>query len=151
MWAKVAYVRRPMPHRLRPTPRRRFHSGRPLREKAAHPPPSYQISKSTVILADPHQPGRTRRAPGLLSSFLSRLVMQQLLYALFVLALFTFFLVMPKRRAMPPPPPPPGSGDDGGGEPHDPGLPDLDLPPGISRPTSDWEPDYNRPRRPVEA
>jgi hypothetical protein len=49
-----------------------------------------------------------------------------------------------------PPPPPPSDGDDGGGEPHEPGLPDLDLPPGISRPINDWEPDYNR-RRPVEA
>ncbi len=76
--------------------------------------------------------------------------MHQLLFALVMLAVFTLFMVVPKRGTLPPPPP--SSGDDeGGGEPHDPGLPDLDLPPGISRPTSDWEPDYNRPRRPVEA
>ncbi|WP_094123214.1 hypothetical protein [Hymenobacter coccineus] len=52
------------------------------------------------------------------------------------------------RGAAPPrgAPPPPPDGDDDGGEPHDPGLPDLDLPPGISRPINDWEPDYNRPR-----
>ncbi len=75
--------------------------------------------------------------------------MYQLLCAVFMLALFTFFLVLPKRRRVPPPPPPSAGGDDGGGEPHDPGLPDIDLPPGISRPINDWEPDYNR-RRPVE-
>ena len=75
--------------------------------------------------------------------------MHQLLFALVMLAVFTLFMVVPKRRTLPPPPP--SSGDDeGGGEPH-PGLPDLDLPPGISRPINDWEPDYNRPRRPVEA
>jgi hypothetical protein len=74
--------------------------------------------------------------------------MHQLLCAVFLLAVFTFFLVLPKRRRVPPPPPPSAGGDDGGGEPHDPGLPDIDLPPGISRPINDWEPDYNR--RPVE-
>ena len=52
---------------------------------------------------------------------------------------------MPRRRRAVPPPPP-HDGDDDGGEPHDPGLPDLDLPPGISRPINDWEPDYNRRR-----
>ena len=50
------------------------------------------------------------------------------------------------RHRWPTPPPPPSGGDDGGGEPSDPGLPDLDLPPGISRPISDWEPEYNRRR-----
>jgi hypothetical protein len=75
--------------------------------------------------------------------------MHQLLFALLMLATFTLFMVVPKRRTLPPPPPSSGD-DDGGGEPHDPGLPDLDLPPGISRPINDWEPDYNRPRRPVE-
>ena len=74
--------------------------------------------------------------------------MHQLLCALFLLAVFTFFVVVPKRRRVPPPSPPSSGGDDGGGEPHDPGLPDIDLPPGISLPINDWEPDYNR--RPVE-
>lgn len=71
-----------------------------------------------------------------------------MLFALLMLAVFTLFMVVPKRRLLPPPPP--SSGDDEGGEPQGPGLPDLDLPPGISRPINDWEPDYNR-RRPVEA
>lgn len=71
--------------------------------------------------------------------------MHQLLCALLMLAIFTFFLVVPKRRSLPPPPPS-SDGDDGGGEPYDPGLPDLDLPPGISPPINDWEPEYNRPR-----
>ncbi|WP_345222091.1 hypothetical protein [Hymenobacter koreensis] len=44
--------------------------------------------------------------------------------------------------------PPSADNDDDGGEPLDDGLPDLDLPPGISRPINDWEPEYNR-RRPV--
>jgi hypothetical protein len=70
--------------------------------------------------------------------------MHQLLCAVFLLAVFIFFLVVPRRRAVPPPPP--SDGGDGGGEPSDPGLPDLDLPPGISRPISDWEPEYNRRR-----
>ena len=74
--------------------------------------------------------------------------MHQLLFALVMLAVFTLFMVLPGRRRVPPPPPP-SDGDDGGGEPSEPGLPDLDLPPGISRPINDWEPDYNR-RRPVE-
>ena len=65
-----------------------------------------------------------------------------------MLAVFTLFSALPKRRRRPPTPPP-SSDDDGGGEPHEPGLPDLDLPPGISRPINDWEPDYNRRRVPV--
>ena len=75
--------------------------------------------------------------------------MQHIAFVLAVLAAFTLFLLMPRHRRLAPPPP--AGDDDGGGEPHEPGLPDLDLPPGISRPISDWEPDYNRPRRPVEA
>ena len=75
--------------------------------------------------------------------------MHQLLFALVMLAVFTMFTVLPKRGRRVPPPPPPSDGDDGGGEPLEPGLPDLDLPPGISRPINDWEPDYNR--RPVKA
>jgi hypothetical protein len=71
--------------------------------------------------------------------------MYQLLYAVAFCAFFVFMLVMPRRHATPPPPYPP-DGDDEGGEPHDPGLPDLDLPPGISRPINDWEPEYNRRR-----
>jgi len=71
--------------------------------------------------------------------------MYHLLYAVAFCAFFVFLLVVPRRRAVPPPPSPP-DGDDDGGEPHDPGLPDLDLPPGISPPINDWEPEYNRRR-----
>ncbi|MEJ7661530.1 MAG: hypothetical protein WKG07_19050 [Hymenobacter sp.] len=77
--------------------------------------------------------------------------MHQLLFALVMLAAFTLFMVVPTPPRTLPPPPPAVGRRRGGGEPHEPGLPDLDLPPGISRPISDWEPDYNRPRRPVEA
>jgi hypothetical protein len=70
--------------------------------------------------------------------------MYQLLYAVAFCAFFVFLLVLPRRRHAPPPPP--AGGDDEGGEPHDTGLPDLDLPPGISPPINDWEPDYNRRR-----
>ncbi len=70
--------------------------------------------------------------------------MYQLIYAVALCAVLLFVLTVPRRRVGPPPPPP--DSDDDGGEPHDPGLPDLDLPPGISRPINDWEPDYNRPR-----
>jgi len=70
--------------------------------------------------------------------------MFSLIYAAAFCAFFLFVLVLPRRRRVLPPPPPP-DGDDGG-EPRDPGVPDLDLPPGISRPINDWEPDYNRPK-----
>ena len=71
-----------------------------------------------------------------------------LLY-LFVALLFTgLLLALPRRRFRHPPTP---DSDDDGGEPLDDGLPDFDLPPGISHPVSDWEPDYNRrPNLPVE-
>ncbi|UYZ63009.1 hypothetical protein [Hymenobacter weizhouensis] len=69
--------------------------------------------------------------------------MTSLVYLLVVLALVTLLLVLPRRRFRHPPAP---DNDDDGGEPLDDGLPDLDLPPGISRPINDWEPDYNRPR-----
>lgn len=70
--------------------------------------------------------------------------MFSLIYAAAFCAFFLFVLVLPKRRRRVLPPPPPPDGDDDGGELHDPGLPDLDLPPGISRPINDWEPEYNR-------
>jgi len=52
-----------------------------------------------------------------------------------------YFMVMPKRRYKNPPS---EGNDDDGGEPIDHDLPDLDLPPGISLPTNDFEPDYNK-------
>lgn len=73
--------------------------------------------------------------------------MISLVYTLVVLGILAYFMVMPRRRFQRPPFP---DNDDDGGEPLDDGLPDLDLPPGISRPINDWEPDYNRrPRTPV--
>ena len=69
--------------------------------------------------------------------------MFSLVYAVAFCALFLFVMALPHRRRVVPPPPP-SDGDDDGGEPHDPGLPDLDLPPGISRPINDWEPEYNK-------
>ncbi|KAA9338563.1 hypothetical protein F0P96_06955 [Hymenobacter busanensis] len=71
--------------------------------------------------------------------------MISLVYTLVVLTILAYFMVMPRRKYSRPPS---ADNDDDGGEPLDDGLPDLDLPPGISRPINDWEPDYNR-RRPV--
>lgn len=56
-----------------------------------------------------------------------------------VFAILLYFMVMPRRNTRKPP-----QGDDEGGEPLRDGLPDLDLPPGISRPLNDWEPDYSQ-------
>lgn len=72
--------------------------------------------------------------------------MLSLLYSAFVLLALTYFLVIPKHRPLPPPTP---DNRDDGGEPLDDDLPDLDLPPGISRPISNFEPDYHQPRRPT--
>lgn len=69
--------------------------------------------------------------------------MISLVYTL-VVAVLAYFILAPRQRSQHPP-----DGDDDGGEPLDDGLPDLDLPPGISRPINDWEPDYGRPSTPV--
>jgi hypothetical protein len=68
-----------------------------------------------------------------------------LLYLFVALVFVGLLLAFPRRHQRIPPTP---DSDDDGGEPLDDGLPDFDLPPGISRPINDWEPDYNR--RPVE-
>ncbi|MCC3157601.1 hypothetical protein LJ737_10150 [Hymenobacter sp. 15J16-1T3B] len=74
--------------------------------------------------------------------------MISLIYSLVVLTILAYFMVMPRPT---PSRPPTSDNDDDGGEPLDDGLPDLDLPPGISRPINDWEPDYGRrPVRPRE-
>ncbi|TGD81253.1 hypothetical protein [Hymenobacter wooponensis] len=70
--------------------------------------------------------------------------MNIIVYMLVVLAILVYFLLSPRRRFRQPPSP---DNDDEGGEPLDDGLPDLDLPPGITRPINDWEPDYGRPTR----
>ncbi|MCC2548433.1 hypothetical protein LJY25_18445 [Hymenobacter sp. BT175] len=71
--------------------------------------------------------------------------MINLVYLFAVLFILVYFLLMPRRRYLRPPAP---DNDDDGGEPLDDGLPDLDLPPGISRPINDWEPDYGTPYTP---
>ena len=56
-------------------------------------------AKVPGVVAQPRRPLFRAVAPG-------PFVMQQLLYTLFLLAVFTFFAVLPKRRRVPPPPPP---------------------------------------------
>ncbi len=71
--------------------------------------------------------------------------MLSLLYSALVVALLGYFLVLPRQHSLPPPA---TDNSDEGGEPLGDDLPDLDLPPGITRPISDFEPDYHRPRQP---
>ena len=73
------------------------------------------------------------------------MTLTSLLYLFVALVFIGLVLVLPRRRMRQPPTP---DNDDEGGEPLGDGLPDFDLPPGISRPINDWEPDYNR--RPVK-
>lgn len=74
--------------------------------------------------------------------------MISLFYSLVVLAMLAYFAVIPRKRFQRPSS---GDNDDDGGEPLQDDLPDLDLPPGISLPINDFEPDYNRrgPRKPA--
>ena len=65
-----------------------------------------------------------------------------LLYTFAVLTILAYFIVMPRRKYNRPSS---EGSDDDGGEPIGLDLPDLDLPPGISLPVSDFEPDYNKP------
>jgi len=67
--------------------------------------------------------------------------MISLFYTFAVLMIVAYFMVRPKRRYKNPPS---EGNDDDGGEPIDYDLPDLDLPPGISLPINDFEPDYNK-------
>jgi len=64
--------------------------------------------------------------------------MIHLVLTILVFSILLYFIVAPKPDYRKPP----QNGDDGG-EPNYDGLPDLDLPPGISRPLNDWEPDYS--------
>jgi hypothetical protein len=74
--------------------------------------------------------------------------MISLIYSFVVLAMLAYFAVIPRRRFQQPPS---GDNDDDGGEPLEDDLPDLDLPPGISLPINDFEPDYNsrKPQKPA--
>ncbi|KAA9333689.1 hypothetical protein [Adhaeribacter soli] len=69
--------------------------------------------------------------------------MISLFYSLVVLAMLVYFAVIPRKRYQLPPS---GDSDDDGGEPLEDDLPDLDLPPGISLPINDFEPEYNKPK-----
>jgi hypothetical protein len=69
--------------------------------------------------------------------------MISLFYSFVVLAMLAYFAVLPRKRFNRPPS---GDSDDDGGEPLEDDLPDLDLPPGISLPVNDFEPDYNKPK-----
>ena len=73
--------------------------------------------------------------------------MISLFYSIVVLAMLAYFAVIPRKRFQRPSS---GDNDDDGGEPLQDDLPDLDLPPGISLPINDFEPDYNRrgPKKP---
>jgi hypothetical protein len=66
------------------------------------------------------------------------------LAVLFIIICYVIYIINPLPK-------PPNNEDDEGGDPIDNGLPDLDLPPGISRPLNDWEPDYKlrTPRKPA--
>ncbi|WP_051359680.1 hypothetical protein [Adhaeribacter aquaticus] len=68
--------------------------------------------------------------------------MISLFYTAVVLLILAYFMVMPKRNYNNNRPS--EGNDDDGGEPVGYDLPDLDLPPGISLPINDFEPDYNR-------
>ena len=72
--------------------------------------------------------------------------MVSILYSLFVLALVACFAFMPKKHFFRPPS---KGNDDDGGEPLQDDVPDLDLPPGITLPINDFEPDYNKPKTPL--
>ena len=71
--------------------------------------------------------------------------MLSILYSVVLLLILAYFVLLPSYRSQPPR----STSSEDGGEPVPDDVPDLDLPPGISLPTSDWEPDYSQPRRPA--
>jgi hypothetical protein len=66
-----------------------------------------------------------------------------LFYTCVLVTLLACYMVVPKKTYRKPPS---EDSDDEGGDPMDTDLPDLDLPPGISLPINDFEPEYNKPR-----
>lgn len=72
--------------------------------------------------------------------------MLSLFYSALVLAFLMYFLLLPARMPIQPPA---SDNSDDGGEPLGDDLPDLDLPPGITLPINDYEPDYRQPRQPT--
>jgi len=67
-------------------------------------------------------------------------MMISILYTLALLTILAYYAFAPQKRFKKPPF---TDNDDDGGEPLGDDLPDLDLPPGISLPINDYEPEYN--------
>ncbi|WP_242926765.1 hypothetical protein [Pontibacter vulgaris] len=67
-------------------------------------------------------------------------MMISLLYTLALLTILAYYAFAPRQHYRRPPS---TDSDDDGGEPLGDDLPDLDLPPGISLPINDFEPDYD--------
>jgi hypothetical protein len=67
-------------------------------------------------------------------------MMISLLYTLALLTILAYYAFSPRKKFNRPPS---NDSDDDGGEPLGDGLPDLDLPPGISLPINDYEPRYD--------
>lgn len=70
-------------------------------------------------------------------------MMISLLYTFALLSILAFYAFSPHKKYGTPPS---TDSDDDGGEPIGDDLPDLDLPPGISLPINDFEPEYNLKR-----
>lgn len=67
-------------------------------------------------------------------------MMISILYTLALLTILAYYAFAPQKRFRKPPF---TDSDDEGGEPLGDDLPDLDLPPGISLPINDYEPEYD--------
>lgn len=70
-------------------------------------------------------------------------MMISILYTLALLTILAYYAFAPHKHFRKPPFP---DSDDDGGEPLGDDLPDLDLPPGISLPINDYEPEYDTRR-----
>ncbi|RAU83797.1 hypothetical protein [Pontibacter arcticus] len=66
-------------------------------------------------------------------------MMISILYTLALLTILAYYAFSPQKQLKRPPT---SGNDDDGGEPLGDDLPDLDLPPGISLPINDFEPEY---------
>jgi len=67
-------------------------------------------------------------------------MMISILYTLALLTILAYYAFAPQKHFRKPPF---TDNDDEGGEPLGDDLPDLDLPPGISLPINDYEPEYD--------
>ncbi len=75
-----------------------------------------------------------------LDSFKQTAMMISILYTLILISILGYYAFAPHKDFRKPPF---TDSDDEGGEPLGDDLPDLDLPPGISLPINDYEPDYD--------